>query len=69
MVVMGSTSEKKYLCQVPNFGVLSNKDETRRVTCTRRKFVVMSSSESFKDQADVGLMIVDLLTRHMPHHG
>jgi hypothetical protein len=28
--VMGSTSEKKYLCQVPNFGVLSNKDEIGR---------------------------------------
>jgi hypothetical protein len=37
MAMMGSTSEKKYLCQVPNFGVLSNKDETVQVTCTRRK--------------------------------
>jgi hypothetical protein len=36
-IVMGSTSEKKYLCQVPNFGVLSNKDETWRGTCTRGK--------------------------------
>jgi hypothetical protein len=35
MAVMVSTSEKKYLCQVPSFGVLSNKDETRKVTCTR----------------------------------
>jgi hypothetical protein len=37
MAVMGSTSEKMYLCQVPNFGVLKDKDETGRVTCTRRK--------------------------------
>jgi hypothetical protein len=28
MAVMGSTSEKMYLCQVPNFGVLNCKAET-----------------------------------------
>jgi hypothetical protein len=32
MAVMGSTSEKMYLCQVPNFGVLNDKAETGRVT-------------------------------------
>jgi hypothetical protein len=37
MTVMGSTSEKMYLCQVPNFGIENNKDETGRVTCTRRE--------------------------------
>jgi hypothetical protein len=37
MVVMDSTSEKMYLCQVPNFGIVNDKDETRRVTCMRRK--------------------------------
>jgi hypothetical protein len=37
MVVMGSTSEKMYLCQVPNFGIVNDKDETGWVTCTRRK--------------------------------
>jgi hypothetical protein len=37
MVVMGSTSDKMYLCQVPNFGIENYKDETGRVTCTRRK--------------------------------
>jgi hypothetical protein len=26
-------------------------------------------SESIKDLVDVGLMIEDLLTGHMPHHG
>jgi hypothetical protein len=36
MAVMGSTSEKMYLCQVPNFG-LNDKAETGRVTCTRRE--------------------------------
>jgi hypothetical protein len=30
---------------------------------------VVSPSESFKDRADVGLMIEDLLTGHMPRHG
>ena len=44
MAMMGSTSEKMYLCQVPNFG-------------------------SIKDLVDVGLMIEDLLTGNMPHHG
>jgi hypothetical protein len=36
MAVMGSTSEKMYLCQVPNFG-LNDKAETGWVTCTRRE--------------------------------
>jgi hypothetical protein len=67
--VTGSTYEKKYLCQVPNFGVLSNKDGTGRVTCIRRKSCLVSPSESVKDRADVDLMIEDLLTSHMPHHG
>jgi hypothetical protein len=37
MVVMGSTSDKMYLCQVPNYGIQNDKDEIGRVTCTRRK--------------------------------
>jgi hypothetical protein len=37
MVVMGLTLEKMYLCQVPNFGIVNDKDDTRRVTCTRKK--------------------------------
>jgi hypothetical protein len=36
MAVMGSTSDKMYPCQVPNFGILNDKAETGRVTCTRR---------------------------------
>jgi hypothetical protein len=37
MAVMGSTSDKMYLCQVPNFGIVNDKAETGRVTCTRRE--------------------------------
>jgi hypothetical protein len=29
----------------------------------------VSSSESIEDRLDVGLLIEDLLTGHMPHHG
>jgi hypothetical protein len=29
----------------------------------------VSPSESFKDRADVGLLIEDLLTGHIPHRG
>jgi hypothetical protein len=31
MAVIGSTSDKMYLCQVPNFGVLNDKAEIGRV--------------------------------------
>jgi hypothetical protein len=37
MAVRGSTSDKMYLCQVLNFGIENDKDETGRLTCTRRK--------------------------------
>jgi hypothetical protein len=37
MVVMGSTSEKMYLYQVLNLGIVNDKDETGRVACTKRK--------------------------------
>jgi hypothetical protein len=30
---------------------------------------VVSPSESIKDRVDVGLMIEDFLTSHMPRHG
>ena len=69
MAMMGSTSEKMYLCQVPNFGIVNDKDENGRVTCTRRKSQVVSPFESIKDRADVALLIEDLLTGHMPRHG
>jgi hypothetical protein len=37
MAMMGSTSDKMYLCHVPNFGILNDRAETGRVTCTRRE--------------------------------
>jgi hypothetical protein len=37
MAVMGSTSDKMYLYQVPNFGILNDKAKTGWVTCTRRE--------------------------------
>jgi hypothetical protein len=37
MAVMGSTSEKMYLCHLPNFGILNDKADTGRETCTRRE--------------------------------
>jgi hypothetical protein len=37
MPMMGLTSEKMYLCQVPNFGIVNDKDKTGRVTCMGRK--------------------------------
>ena len=59
--LMGSTSEKMYLCQVPNFGFEMIK--------LRRSLGVVSPSESIKDRVDVGLMTEDPLTGHMPRHG
>jgi hypothetical protein len=49
--------------------VVNDKDETGRVTCTRGSLGVLSLSKSIKDRTDVGLMIEDLLTDHMPYHG
>jgi hypothetical protein len=63
----------QHLKKVPLSGtklcVLNDKDEIRRVTSRERSLNVVSPSESIKDRADVGLMIEDLLTNHMPHHG
>jgi hypothetical protein len=68
MAMMGSTSDKMYLCQVPNFGILNDKAETGRLA-REESLGVVSPSESIKDRVDVGLMIEDLLTSRMPHHG
>ena len=68
MAVMGSTSYKMYLCHVPNFGIENDKDETGWVLAREGSLGVVSSSESFKDRADGGLMIEGLLTSHMPRH-
>jgi hypothetical protein len=37
MTMMGSTLEKTYLCQVPEFRFLNDKAKTGRVTCMRRE--------------------------------
>jgi hypothetical protein len=68
MAVMGSTSEKMYLCQVPNFGFEMITLRPIGWLAREESLGVVSSSESIKDRLDVGLMIEDLLTGHMPHH-
>jgi hypothetical protein len=69
MVVMGSTSEKMYLCQVPNFGFEIIKLRPGGWLAREESLGVVSTSESIKDLLDVVLLIDDLLTGHMPHHG
>jgi hypothetical protein len=69
MAVMGSTSEKMYLCQVPNFGFEMIKLRPGGWLAREGSLGVVSPSESIKDLVDVGLLIEDPLTGHMPHHG
>jgi hypothetical protein len=69
MAVMGSTSENMYLCQVPIFGFEMIKLRPGGWLAREESLDVVSPSESIKDHLDVGLMIEDLLTGHMPHHG
>jgi hypothetical protein len=68
MAVMGSTSDKMYLWQVPNFGFEMIKLRPRGWLAWEESLGVVFLSESIKDRLDVGLMIEDLLTGHMPHH-
>jgi hypothetical protein len=67
--VMGSTSEKMYLCQVPNFGFEMIKLRPGGWLAREESLSVVSPFESNKDLLDVGLLTEDPLTRHMPHHG
>jgi hypothetical protein len=67
--LMGSTSEKMYLCQVPDFGLKLIKLRPGGWFAREESLDVVSPSESIKDLLDVGLMIKDPLTGHMPHHG
>ena len=69
MAVMGSTSEKMYLCQVPNFGFEMIKLRPGRWLAQEESLGVVSPSKSIKDLVDVGLMTEDPLTSHMPRHG
>ena len=67
--LIGSTSEKMYLCQVPNFGFEMIKLRPGGCLAREESLGVVSPSESIKDRLDVGLMIEDPLTGHMPRHG
>ena len=69
MAVMGSTLENMYLCQVPNFGFEMIKLRPGGWLAREESLGVVSPSESIKDLVDVGLMIEDPLTGHMPRHG
>ena len=69
MAMMGSTSEKMYLCQVPNFGFEMIKLRPGGWLAREESLGVVSPSESIKDLVDVGLLTEDPLTGHMPRHG
>jgi hypothetical protein len=69
MAMMGSTSEKMYLCQVPNFGFEMIKLRPGWWLAREEILGVVSPSESIKDRLNVGLMTEDPLTGHMPRHG
>jgi hypothetical protein len=69
MAMMGSTSEKMYLWQVPNFGFEMIKLGPGGWLAREESLGVVSPSESIKDRVDVGLMIEDPLTGYMPRHG
>jgi hypothetical protein len=69
IAMMGSTSEKMYLCQVPNFGFEMIKLRSGGWLAREASLDVVSPPESIKDLVDVGLMIEEPLTGHMPHHG
>jgi hypothetical protein len=69
MAMMGSTSDKMYLWQVPNFGFETIKLRLGGWLAREESLGVVSPSESIKDRADVGLMTEDPLTGHMPRHG
>jgi hypothetical protein len=67
--LMGSTLEKMYLFQVPNFGFEMIKLRPGGWLAREESLGVVSPSESIKDLVDVGLLTEDPLTGHMPHHG
>jgi hypothetical protein len=69
MAMTSATSEKMYLCQVPNFGFEKIKLRLGRWLAREESLGVVSSSESIKDRLDVGLLTEDPLTGHMPRHG
>jgi hypothetical protein len=66
--VMGSTSKKMYLWQVPNFGLKIIKMKPGGWLAREGSLGAVSPSESIKDRVDVGLLTEDPLTGHMPRH-
>jgi hypothetical protein len=69
MAMMGSTSEKMYLCQVPNFRFEMIKLRLGEWLAWEESLGVVSLSKSIKDLVDAGLLTEDPLTGHMPRHG
>jgi hypothetical protein len=69
MAMMGSTSEKMYLCQVPIFGFKWLSWDWVGDLHEKESLGVVSPSESIKDRLDVGLLTEDPLTGHMSRHG
>jgi hypothetical protein len=69
MAMMGSTLDKMYLWQVPNFGFEMIKLRPGGWLAREESLDVVSPSELIKDRADVVLMTEDPLTGHMPRHG
>jgi hypothetical protein len=69
MAMMGSTSEKMYLCEVPNFGLKIIKLRPGGWLAWGKSLGVVSTSMWIKDRLDVGLKTEDPLTGHMPRHG
>ena len=67
--LIGSTSEKMYLCQVPTLGLKWLSWDRAGDLHEKESLGVLSPSESIKDCLDVGLMTEDPLTGHMPRHG
>jgi hypothetical protein len=65
----GSTSEKMYLCQVPNYGFEMIKLRLGGWLAREESLGVVSPSESIKDRANIGLLTEDPLIGHMPRHG
>jgi hypothetical protein len=66
--VMGSTSEKMYLYQVPNSWFKIIKTRPGEWLAREGSLGVVSLSKSIKDRVDVGLLTEDPLTGHMPRH-
>ena len=69
MAMMGSTSERMYLCQLPNFGFEMIKLRSDGWLAWEESLGVVSPSESLKDRVDVSLLTEDPLIGHMPRHG